>query len=267
MSLLHHRSSASRAAALGTGLALGTLTLTLLLGRQATTTWPGWGSVPPEDALIALLLVVATTVCATATVLLALAVLVLLPHGWPTTRGTRTGAAAQQAGPRRPVHWVAAALITLAGAAPAQAAGPPSATGITVTAELGGDPGPALSDAMLRDTGRTQEDAVEVPVPDWDDLEDRRTEAQPDLVSPGPRPPQENLDQPGGPDRPDSVVVHRGDTLWGIAARHLGPDAAPADIAEEWPRWYVANRNAIGPDPDLIRPGTVLTAPSGGDDR
>jgi nucleoid-associated protein YgaU len=60
----------------------------------------------------------------------------------------------------------------------------------------------------------------------------------------------------------DTVVVHRGDTLWSIAARHLGPGATAAEIAHEWPRWYAANRNRIGADPDLILPGTPLVPPT-----
>jgi hypothetical protein len=60
---------------------------------------------------------------------------------------------------------------------------------------------------------------------------------------------------------PDGIVVHRGDTLWAIVARALGPRASDARIAAQWPRWYAANRAAIGPDPDLLQPGTTLHAP------
>lgn len=60
----------------------------------------------------------------------------------------------------------------------------------------------------------------------------------------------------------DEVVVRRGDSLWSITARHLGPDATDAEIAVEWPRWYAANRDAVGGDPDVILPGTVLRPPS-----
>lgn len=70
----------------------------------------------------------------------------------------------------------------------------------------------------------------------------------------------------GPPARPttdanDEVVVRRGDTLWGIAARHLAADATAAEIDTEWRRWYAANRAAVGPDPDLIRPGLRLAPP------
>lgn len=60
----------------------------------------------------------------------------------------------------------------------------------------------------------------------------------------------------------DGYVVRRGDTLWDVAARHLGSDATAADIAREWPRWYAANHAEIGPDPGLLHPGQVLHAPS-----
>lgn len=57
------------------------------------------------------------------------------------------------------------------------------------------------------------------------------------------------------------VTVRRGDSLWSIAAAHLPSGADPGDIAAAWPRWYRANRAVLGPDPDLIHPGTELVAP------
>lgn len=60
---------------------------------------------------------------------------------------------------------------------------------------------------------------------------------------------------------PEEVVVVSGDTLWDIAARHLGAGATVEQIAAEWPRWYAANQGVIGPDPDLILPGTRLAPP------
>ena len=50
---------------------------------------------------------------------------------------------------------------------------------------------------------------------------------------------------------PRTYTVQPGDTLWGIGQR-LGVD---------WRRLYEANRETIGPDPDLIRPGQVLVVP------
>jgi LysM domain len=60
---------------------------------------------------------------------------------------------------------------------------------------------------------------------------------------------------------PDTVVVLRGDTLWSIAARHLGPAARAAEIDIEWHRWLAANRDVIGDDADLILPGQLLRPP------
>src|SRR5947207_6689076 len=48
-------------------------------------------------------------------------------------------------------------------------------------------------------------------------------------------------------------VVRPGDTLSGIAARFA--------VRGGWPALYAANRPRIGPDPDVIRPGTVLVLP------
>ena len=59
----------------------------------------------------------------------------------------------------------------------------------------------------------------------------------------------------------DEVIVRRGDTLWDIAARHLGPGATSAEIATEWPRWHRANDTVIGPRPDHILPGQRLQPP------
>lgn len=57
------------------------------------------------------------------------------------------------------------------------------------------------------------------------------------------------------------IVVLRGDTLWSIAARHLGPAARAADIDAEWHRWLAANREVIGDDANLILPGQLLRPP------
>jgi nucleoid-associated protein YgaU len=62
----------------------------------------------------------------------------------------------------------------------------------------------------------------------------------------------------------EAVVVRRGDTLWDIAARHLGPAATDAEIAQAWPHWYQANRDLIGSDPDLLLPGQRLLPPTTG---
>lgn len=65
----------------------------------------------------------------------------------------------------------------------------------------------------------------------------------------------------------DVVTVRQGDSLWSLAARHLGPEASERDIARAWPRWYALNTDVIGDDPDLIRPGQQLRIPTAGDPR
>ena len=54
------------------------------------------------------------------------------------------------------------------------------------------------------------------------------------------------------PQRRRTYTVRSGDTLSGIAAR-LG--------IGDWRSLHEANKGVIGPDPDLIRPGQVLTVP------
>jgi nucleoid-associated protein YgaU len=55
--------------------------------------------------------------------------------------------------------------------------------------------------------------------------------------------------------------VRPGDCLWTVARTHLLPGTGERRIAAEWPRWYAANADVIGDDPDLLLPGTVLRAP------
>ena len=68
----------------------------------------------------------------------------------------------------------------------------------------------------------------------------------------------------GGASGLTDIVVRRGDTLWSIAARHLGPTATTAEISAEWHRWFAANQHVIGADANLITPGQVLSAPASG---
>ena len=69
-----------------------------------------------------------------------------------------------------------------------------------------------------------------------------------------------------GTTREPLVVVEPGDTLWAIAAGRLaaeqaGTPLADAEIAAAVTRWHHANRQALGTNPDLIRPGMVLRQP------
>jgi nucleoid-associated protein YgaU len=80
--------------------------------------------------------------------------------------------------------------------------------------------------------------------------------ATPDLGPLAPKP-----HSPSTATTPRTVTVVQGDSLWAIAARHLGPNPTRQQIAREWPRWYAANRAVIGPNPNVIRVGQVLDVP------
>jgi hypothetical protein len=71
---------------------------------------------------------------------------------------------------------------------------------------------------------------------------------------------------PGPPLDPEpaagTVLVQPGDSLWRLTAQRLGPTASDRQIAVDWPYWYRANRQVIGRDPNLLRPGERLTVPT-----
>lgn len=93
----------------------------------------------------------------------------------------------------------------------------------------------------------------------------------PDRPSVGPAPPTPApVSRPGddastvrvrpGDDAP-TVRVRPGDTLWAIARRQLPHDAPSTLVDERWREIWRANCS-IGPDPDLILPGSTLHLPS-----
>ncbi|WP_346925338.1 LysM peptidoglycan-binding domain-containing protein [uncultured Arthrobacter sp.] len=82
------------------------------------------------------------------------------------------------------------------------------------------------------------------------------------VIEPGPlagRPLR--LQQPAG--QATDVTVRPGDSLWTLSAARLGPFASDVDIALDWPRLYQANRDVIGANPHLLRPGQILRIPPG----
>jgi hypothetical protein len=92
-----------------------------------------------------------------------------------------------------------------------------------------------------------------VSVPDW-------PAGDPEPTSPAP------LDWPSATATAEKHVVVPGDCLWRIAEGRLletGPDPTDADVARAVDRWWSANADVIGSDPDLIRPGQVLLPPPG----
>ena len=52
-------------------------------------------------------------------------------------------------------------------------------------------------------------------------------------------------------------TVQKGDSLWKIAKQYLGN-------GNQWKAIYEANKGVIGANPDLIKPGQVLTIPEEG---
>jgi LysM repeat protein len=64
----------------------------------------------------------------------------------------------------------------------------------------------------------------------------------------------QNISRPVQP-TPATYTTVTGDTLYKIALKHLGAGGMYTLLHE-------ANRSVIGPDPDIVRPGTVLTIPA-----
>lgn len=172
----------------------------------------------------------------------------------PGLVGDRAAAAARRVSPfvvRRAVALVLGAGLTSGAAVPAHALGP----GDRVT--HWGAPAAGSLLTALPDPAFTPSSTVAVaPAPGW-------TAPRP-VVRPQPstgllvRPTRAATTAAEG-----GVVVRRGDSLWSIVSAQLGPGATDAEIAMEWPRWHEANRAVIGTDPDVLRPGQILTAPDG----
>lgn len=127
----------------------------------------------------------------------------------------------------------------------------------TVLAAASAAPQPAAPQPAARPIPAVGWPTDDAPVPT---LAVPRPSTPPNAVgTPAPTRPQRPA--PASPSGP-TVTVAPGDSLWLIAARRLGPNAGPAEVADAWPRWYAANASVIGPDPSLIRPGQVLHPPT-----
>lgn len=251
----------ARARGLGIGAALATGCAALLAARATGTAWTqlspdgqvGLATQVPVDGVVELLAWAGASAALswlTAVLLLAVRrVAAQAPRGGRrtvATAGDRDGAAPL-------VGRVAAVLLTLTVAAgPASAASgagspAPVATSTTLAAASSPHASPAPAPAPATEPSHEQPD---VPTPGWTPT-DRPRPVSTDDVS--------LLSRGGEP--ASTVVVQRGDTLWDIAARHLGGDPSADRVAAEWPRWYAANLDVIGPDPDLILPGQQLVPP------
>jgi hypothetical protein len=210
---------------------------------------------------------------------------VAAPHRWVAEVGSNA-AALELAGA---ALWLAAAWVAL-GLAACAASALPGAIGRTarwvaraalpramyrlaagaagmgvVLAPVGADaatpPARAMHAAVTPTPAWPTDDVL--PSPQWPTSAAPTTPNQP----PSPRPTRSA--RPAAPvhDRParqiaTSITVAPGDSLWRIAGAHLAGRPSNRRIAAAWPRWYAANRAAIGADPNHITPGEVLVVPS-----
>jgi len=138
--------------------------------------------------------------------------------------------------PRALRGWVllACGVALAAGAAPATAAG--------------GDDGPVA--AAQRPGVEDRSMLAGLPMPDLTTGPPQRT-GHPPLLA---------------PHAAHEVRIAPGDTLWELAARDLPTDASPAAVDRHWRLLWQVNRADIGPDPDVIQPGTSLRLPPREDD-
>ncbi|MFB0833394.1 LysM peptidoglycan-binding domain-containing protein [Arthrobacter halodurans] len=152
---------------------------------------------------------------------------------------------------RRVAAAVVGAQLALAPAAQAQATSahqPSASIAAPIAVSASSAPHPSAPHPSASD-----DDGAAPPDPGW---RPERPAATLDRILGGGR-----ADRASGPAGRELVVL-AGDSLWSIADRTLGGLATDAEIAREWPRWYHANREAIGADPDLLAVGTVLYAPA-----
>jgi hypothetical protein len=228
----------------------------LLRALRAFTALRPLTAVSPDEALVVLAAALAGLVCLWLSLLFALGTCSLLP-GLLGAGGRRlTEHLAPAFCARLTSSLLGAALLTST---------PPAALAIASTAGTVAAKAVAADASGGRPNGQTSGAAAgaadlsrQAPEPGW---RPHRPAAAPAhdlgsrLLATSPRPGWCAGTEDG------AAVVRRGDSLWTIAARHLGPEATAAEVAHEWPRWYAANRHLIGDNPGLILPGQVLVAP------
>lgn len=198
---------------------------------------------------------------------------------WTATRGTgRMGWAADRLLPASSQRMLAAALgvgvlsLTACAQPSDKSATPPSTTPLYAASADAFDwsLAPNDPDATTAPPETTQADAVpEVSQPDL---------PQPDASQAGPQPqPGPSPSNPSSSGAPSSestsahspsaaaaveYVVSAGDSLWSIAAAHLGPGHTPAEVAYLVDELYQLNQAAIGPNPDQLAIGAQLAIPA-----
>ncbi len=245
-------------------LAGATALLGAIAGRQIEAIRDSGALLEPASVLIAMAAVGATVVSARLSVCAMAAAIALLTRcaGGRITVAARIAVAASPRSMRPALAALLVGGLALAVAAPASAA--PASVVPAKTSMARSAPTAVSSIAAAASTGEvgTPASAPSLPAPGW-------------VPSPPPRPaaagPASLVElvssgavrrDAGANAGEDELVVRRGDTLWAISARALGPGASDAEIAAEWPRWWQRNKPAIGANPDLLIPGTRLAAPT-----
>ncbi|TWP35109.1 LysM peptidoglycan-binding domain-containing protein [Leekyejoonella antrihumi] len=249
-----------RAGALGVALATALSCAAAAAGRQAVQTWQVVAERPavtPPDAVPIVAWAGLAAAVLWATALVVLAVVRLLRRRQTASRMHDR----PQSGPAPAVARVAALLLLLTGAVCGQSgalAAPVSVALVQPDRSAGSGDRTTLDGTAPNPSFRATPDADcadddGVPTPGW--------------TPPRPKPVAQcavdstPLVTGSTHDVDRAVVVHRGDSLWSLVARHLGADADPAMIAQVWPSWYAANRAVIGADPNRLLPGEVLQVP------
>lgn len=200
---------------------------------------------------------------------LVLTVVVVLLSRLPGLLGRTARAAAGRIAPRAVRRTVEAALgLTVvagvltpaaAGAAPVAGPSPAVVLGAGTAWDLDWPSRARPAAPTLRPPTPTTAPAATAPVPP-------RSTTSPPARPPAAVPRAAAAARPS-PARPaaGAVVVQAGDSLWSLAEASLRSTgtAAPSDrqVAQAWPRWWAANREVVGDDPDLLLPGTVLRPP------
>lgn len=147
--------------------------------------------------------------------------------------------------------------------------------GLTASPALAQEPAPSSDDLGWRPTVSQAHEAEPTPAGAGDptttpapqsqaatSAPDTAAAAGPDQQSPqAPGSTESEGSAPGEAASTSSSVVEVGDSLWSITAEALGPEATDAAVAAAWPVVYRSNTDAIGPDPDVIHPGTRLALP------
>lgn len=256
------------------------------MGAATASLWASTRSGLGGDALISGVLVVLAgsgiLLCLYLTIIWGLAALVLLA-GPASRSGTALLTALRVLAPRlaqrittgAAVATTATALVltpalaTESMAAPAPAA---MATSTAPTAQLlapedaASDPSPTSSAAAGADVSDSSGSEAPLPPLGWSESAPPAPDGSGNAGGTDPGPSSASSKTAGAdsaPAMPLTVVVHQGDSLWSITDDLLGPGPSDAsEIAVTWPLLHEANRDLIGPDPDLLIPGQQLSVPS-----